>query len=631
MKNLKLNCKNKIEKWKKKKLESSTNCLRPKMKFFGTMSQVYWFNMVLFLVAFLLVAVVINYYFSKQSQSYHMDYNYSVMKGIEGLLIEQEEEFSELLINSYMDKVWESCKSEDPETGEPFYDSSKVSATVKNFLYDKFHTSYGCMAVFFNSIDRAYVYQDRMYSYSGDNELLSIMREAYTDYQPHLIMTADTISNHNRKDRTYSLTYCLRDAETYQNIGSFQLEYKTEEIDTLIKSSYPSVKGEFLIVTDSGEVFYDSSGQWYGKEYPYIDKVLSDLSPKKSVSLGEKKYYINSFGKGLEFYPHLYIFGMIPSEEINKDVRTTLEYMTYILLTVILISSFAMFLNISKKSVILKRILFALRKARKGDLDARVEIESKTQNEFTEIAAAFNGMAEKLNDYIQREYKMKLEQQQYQLMTLQAQINPHFLYNSFESIRMKAVIDDEEEIEEMVMILSKIFRNTAKGDGVLSIGLEVENCKNFLRLHEIRFQDRLSYKLDVPEEVREYMIVQHALQVIIENYIIYSFDSERYDNEIRIVGEKQDEWIVVEISDNSTGITDEKLEEMREQIRDIAKAGHRRHIGLSNVSQRMRIVFGEDFTFTVDLTEAGGLVEQLRFRAYKEEELHNALSGNYSR
>ncbi len=600
------------------------------MRHASAMLDVYILNITMTLAAFLIFTVIINYNFSRQAREYNLNYNLSAVKGIENLICEQKEQFMNLIKDAYASSrdsthIFEYMES---WSGEPI-EQARTRATLTNFLWSSYNAGFSSLSIYSAVDDTIYsVIQGRMESFPGGSSMFKVMMDVYGDIYPHIEIIPSLLGGTYNDYSAYGMVYCIRDMSSYENIGAIQADYKTRDMDELLEQSYPSVMGEFLIVSESGDVIYDSSDQWYGSPYPYCEQIFGNVSDNGPVTLGGEQYYINSLGGGLSFYPDLHVIGLVSKNEMYGGVKKTLSYMIEIMVAVILFLCIAMYLNIYGKATVLRSIHRAMKKARQGELDVYVETNGKHRNELTDIADSFNEMARELKQYIQREYTWKMEQQQYQLMALQAQINPHFLYNSFEAIRMKAMIDGEDEIEEMVLILSKIFRNAAKGDGILRIGLEVENCESYLRLHKIRFREQLSYTIDIDEEVRKYAIVQHALQVIIENYIVYGFDSSRDDNEIAITGRKRGDWIEFIIRDNSAGLTEQKLEELRGYIKD-TNVSEKGHIGLKNVCQRMRIMFGADFEFDVDSLEGEGIMERLYFKACFEEDLKNDIQGSH--
>ena len=598
-------------------------------RLFDMLGEVYIFNVMMLLLSFVFMAIIVNYNFSYREKAYQMNYNLAALEGIENLMQEQEKLFLRILQEVYLSALRGEEVLEYLEVGVAGEETNLKRNYLSEFLHKTNFTDFASLSLYSGKDDRSYTYINRRTNTYND-DIIDGMRNIYNDQHTHLEWASGTIAKKHGKDRSYGMLHCLRSLDTYENIGAIQLEYKTSSIDTLIRESYPEVMGDFLVIGSNDEVFYDSTGSWYDQAYPYAKLISAAEEMKTPIWIDEKEYYINLLQNTDDLYKELRIYGIIGVEEVYHNTRLTINYMITVIGLMLIIMSIVMFINARMKSHILLQIYDGMKRIKEGDLDAKIELSGKKKGELVEIVHSFNEMTVDLRGYIEREYHFKMEQQEYLLMALQAQIDPHFLANSFEAIRMKAMLDGKEEIEEMVLILSRIFRNAAKGETVISIGNEIDNCESFLHLHKIRFQERLSYRLEVSEEVRQFAIVRHALQVIVENYMLYSFDGERDNNEITIQGIKENGYIVLIIRDNSHGVTQEKLEEMRRYIQDPQSASQRQHIGLGNVNQRMRIVFGSDFEFDIDSEYNEGLVERLKFRALLKTEVNNVVQSDFS-
>lgn len=142
---------------------------------------------------------------------------------------------------------------------------------------------------------------------------------------------------------------------------------------------------------------------------------------------------------------------------------------------------------------------------------------------------------------------------------------------------MKAVLREEPEIAEMVYILSRIFRNSIKTEGILPVRQEIENCKNYLRLCDIEYKNLFSYSFQIENELYDEPIIQHALLVMIENYIMHGFDSNRNDNTLLITGEDENDFAVFRIRDNGFGITPADLVRLQRSFQEPAHEYRRTH------------------------------------------------------
>ena len=185
---------------------------------------------------------------------------------------------------------------------------------------------------------------------------------------------------------------------------------------------------------------------------------------------------------------------------------------------------------------------------------------------------------------------------------LASQINPHFLYNTLETIRMKARRSRQYDIEELVKMLAKIMRSTLQaGNSEVTVRSEVELVEYYLKIQQYRFEDRIQYEIFVEKGLEELRILPLILQPIVENSIIHGLESKEGTGKIGIRIQTRDGKVVIGIRDDGLGMSAEKLEQLRNRMNVYDKNG--KHIGISNVHQRVRLKYGDGCGVTVDSRE----------------------------
>ena len=182
-------------------------------------------------------------------------------------------------------------------------------------------------------------------------------------------------------------------------------------------------------------------------------------------------------------------------------------------------------------------------------------------------------------------------QRKSELKALQNQINPHFLYNTLDSIIFMIEKNENEKAEQMIVALSKFFRiSISRGKNIIPLKDEIEHVKNYLLIQKIRFGDQFSYSINVEETLYKYYVIKLILQPIVENAIEHGLDEYSNDGKIEIDGKEDEEFIILSIKDNGFGISEEKLKEIEDSFHD--KNIHK-GVGLQNVYQRIKIYYGE--------------------------------------
>ena len=221
-----------------------------------------------------------------------------------------------------------------------------------------------------------------------------------------------------------------------------------------------------------------------------------------------------------------------------------------------------------------------------GDLTVRVQ--DKRTDEFGELNDGFNRLVGELDQLITHISESKEREDLAKYQMLQSQINPHFLYNTLDSIRMMAVLRDQEEIAEALISLSRLFRYCIRqGDRLVSVREELQQAKNYLMLQSLRYQDRLQVNYRVDEQVLDRMMPKVLLQPLLENALIHGVQDMESGCVVTITVRQAPEGTQFFIHDNGKGIERENLEAIRKKLQD----GTSESIGLANVNERLRLYY----------------------------------------
>lgn len=227
-------------------------------------------------------------------------------------------------------------------------------------------------------------------------------------------------------------------------------------------------------------------------------------------------------------------------------------------------------------------------------------------NEYTLIADALSEVSVKLDGYIRKEYLLKLKQQETAMRALRHQINPHFLYNTLESIRARALVLKDRETAEAIEGLGRLYRTLIRCPEVIPLQKEVEVLEMYLKLMSLRFADTFVYRVDIEEEAKDVDIIAFWLQPLAENFFNHGMDQESEFNLLMLEAVKKEEGILVTMSDNGRGIMKDRLLEIR---KNMVEGGDDpgADIGLRNVYMRLSYFYGEAFSMNIENQAAGGL------------------------
>lgn len=419
----------------------------------------------------------------------------------------------------------------------------------------------------------------------------------------------------NNTERVYTLASNIKNYENTNNIGIIMFDYRADSIRSAFEQYDKNSVCSIMVFSRNGGVIFDSSGSYYDKPYPYFGRLRAGISTMAldgdsivDVIVSENTGIVTA--------------GIIPKSAIaaaaGKSSRTVyLISFVFMILAVLLT-----YISIRIFSKRIRLIQDAVKKVQGGDLDSRIAITSG-DDEIGEIAVNFNNMCDNLKEYIGKAYLLEIKQKNAQLNFLQSQVNPHFLYNTLESIRMRAITKENKEIGDMIYILASMFKSSIKDEMIIKISDEINYCKLYLDLFDIRYADNLSVDFHIEEDISECGILKHLLQPLIENYIVHGFDPDRRDNRIAISAKRDGCDIVLEVADNGKGIDSARLEGIQSSLE--TPDGGTDSIGLANVNERIKITWGRQYGAEI-LSQGGcGTKVILKMPAMTKEELKNLV------
>lgn len=546
---------------------------------------------------FIVLILIVNWNFSRQNQKYILNYNESAVHGLTERTANQQYYFFQQITDTY-ENYYSDKEGLFSKFNSLYPESFSYRQTIYSFLSEMFGSNSELSAVTLYAAGDHRIYSmTKKYKldYPDTEEAFSSIVSTYQDALA--ILRAEPSSTYELLgiSRSYAFIYCLYDVITRKNIGAIQTDYSAEKMEDFLYQNYPEVKGDFLIVDLQGTVLFDTSQHWYDRPFPLTEEYSAASFSQRTMEIEDCSYHVTMETLS---YPKLKIIGLVSNKVLFGDILRDILLMTSATCTITLLNSIMIYFYLTKSTRQLNHIHQTMLQVQNGNLETRIPVDIRQKNELTDISVSFNDMLHNLNYYIDRVYKSEIENQRYRLRVLQSQINPHFLYNTLEAIRMKAVLQNQPDISEMVYILSRIFRNSIKAEGILTIRQEIENCKNYLKLCNIQYKDLFRYEFAIQESLLPERIIQHALLVMIENYIMHGFDSNRDDNVIRIYGIRENGHAVFHIRDNGFGIRTDELDELLESIQENTLDNVEK-IGIKNIYQRMKLLYGDDCSLQI--------------------------------
>ena len=248
----------------------------------------------------------------------------------------------------------------------------------------------------------------------------------------------------------------------------------------------------------------------------------------------------------------------------------------------------------------------------KGEKTKRINTDKKDQ-ELLLIAETTNDMLDRLESNIHDIYQLELNQKDANMRALQAQINPHFMYNTLEFLRMYAVMENQNELADIIYEFSSLLRNNISNERETTLKQEVEFCRKYSYLCMVRYPKSIAYGFKIDPELEEMRIPKFTLQPLVENYFAHGVDHRRTDNVISIKALKKDGYVEILVTDNGRGISAEKLAEIQAKLTQRTfehtadYSGERQSIGIVNIHERFVLYFGDRYDISVESAEQEGV------------------------
>ncbi|MGE5630608.1 MAG: sensor histidine kinase [Caulobacteraceae bacterium] len=266
----------------------------------------------------------------------------------------------------------------------------------------------------------------------------------------------------------------------------------------------------------------------------------------------------------------------------------------------------------------IKQLLSSMEKVKNGNFKEKVGF--KYNDEIGMLGAQYNDMIDNINNLIGKVYKLQIKEREAELKALQAQINPHFLYNTLDTIFWKAEKSKQKDISEMVYALSRLFRTTLnKGSEFILVREEKEFIEHYLLLQSSRFRERLTYEIDFGPLIQDYSIPKLIFQPFVENSIIHGMEAYDRTCHIKISGRFADEKMVFVIEDNGVGIDQAAVSELLNRTRTDEKGlPSKQGYAISNVDQRLALYYDGDYKINITGSPGKGTkVEIILPKIYK--------------
>ncbi len=461
-----------------------------------------------------------------------------------------------------------------------------------------------------------------LYLYTAEHEIISTYRRAMTpkhnypadlysgpaDYNGNGVREfVDSVSagmlissyyNEYRGTDIIHLVLKLYDNRNYnQVIGYIVCDVDSKAIRSIMEK-YSTDKSMYIWLQPAGDRAAVSIGTLNENE----ELIYQEISGK--IQTGHMDEKDAKGAENQEFFQvwqnkyNLTAYSLMPQELLQRNQKALTANLLFI--AVIMVISAAALTFILSRSLTrpLDALTRTMEKIKKGDTSLRADIRNK--DEIGMFGQNFNDMLDRIEELVEQEKKTTYLLGQAKYHALQAQINPHFLYNTLETMSSIAQIKDCPEVSRLSMSLSNIFRYSLNmKDHFSTVSKEVRHLKNYCYVMEMRMQDRVRYIYDIDEEILAKEIPRLSLQPLVENALNHGLRNKRGDKEVRITGTRGKDTFILCIADNGIGMDAEGFNR-RLQENDVQYVEQGKSIGLYNINVRLKMLYGEEYGLRIE-------------------------------
>ncbi|RUS48659.1 sensor histidine kinase [Cohnella sp. AR92] len=403
----------------------------------------------------------------------------------------------------------------------------------------------------------------------------------------------------------------LLDIDTLKSKGILVIRFQMNELNHTFDFYNTAASGNrrYLLVGRGGTVVYDSDESLQGQNF----RLQAD--PEGEVDLSSNFQSVKMKFLGEKSMVSVHNLGDIKRLGVGDWSLVTVTDWKYLsgsqskilswLLGITLASiAFALLFNLMfvRRTIrFIVTVVSAMRRVERGDLATRVSISGN--DETVILAKGFNSLVERVSELLEDVTREQKRKRKAEMMLLQAQIKPHFLFNALESINILAVQNEGRKVSKMVQRLANIFRISIQQKEEIRVDQELEHLRSYLEIQKFRFEELFEYEIDVPPELYSHSILKLTLQPLVENSIQHGFEGIDYLGRIVVRGVEEEGNIAFYVEDNGIGISQEQLARfaasgvttLEELYEESSETGERRGLGVGNVADRLRIHYGAGY------------------------------------
>lgn len=368
-----------------------------------------------------------------------------------------------------------------------------------------------------------------------------------------------------------------------ENLGVIRLDVDYHELEKYVKELSLGDNGYAFVIQKDGTLIYHPDSE----AFESVDKQMSvqEISNSPMDSMVSDDFFVHK--SPIENSDWILV-GVSSFSRFKEDSVKLLGIVSVVGVLSLLICMLGIFTLIRYQLLPVKKLGQVMRRVEEGDTTIRAE--QKGAQEFQVLAGTFNQMLERIETLMKEEKEQEALTRIYELKALTSQINPHFLYNTLDTIIWMAEFQDHQKVVDITKALSNYFRLSLNaGEEIVTLRQEIEHVRQYLFIQKERYGDKLEYTIFEPDDIPDIKLPKIVLQPLVENAIYHGIKESERPGKITITVSKRDTFIDICIADNGVGI--------KENTTSTKELGG---VGIKNIKERLTLFFGEAFSMEIE-------------------------------
>ncbi|MGI5899738.1 MAG: sensor histidine kinase [Christensenellales bacterium] len=408
----------------------------------------------------------------------------------------------------------------------------------------------------------------------------------------------------HRKQDQFTLIYPLYQGSTGKKIGTMAFSIANS---TIINHLGSADDRHGLIIDSDGAVLFSKGGIADELLLLLKGEDLKNSEGTKSLKAGGRTYFIAS--RPMD-YLGWQVVEVMPADGVSGGWSRTYMY-------ALILSALTLAVLVTAMVLILRYIIGRMRPlmdfmemVRRGNYNLEMPVESR--DEFSYLYDSFSSMTRHIERQFDEIYRLNVLQKEVNLRLMGSQINPHFIYNIFNNIGWMAELGRYDRLQDLTDAAATFFRKSLNGGNkLISLADEKEKLESYMLIHSIRFGGRFEYEAKFDREILGCKILNHLLQPLVENAVIHGVEPRAKSCRVDVRGWLEAGELIFEVKDNGAGISEERLENIREVLKS-SQGAERDCFALDNVNQRIKLYYGKDYGVEINSIQDRGTIARMR-------------------